>query len=317
MSSHDEESSCLALQRQQPARVGNCRTASGPPMNISLLPAWLQRRAIFLILITTSVTASCARPAPVGSGPWLLDSLQRLADDGSLFEPNRVAQVLDLQIAPATPKELNDQPPACRSPTDDRSLIVLKYSVMPPWLKPTLQGVQGMYVPEFTINKAGTSGNSSFTYVELNSRPCSDRYNFLAENRKATLDIGGLPAFVCYHRHELEQRFGERERLHTDGVSSVDYVVNDHDDRSTYLSFTFRFGAPCALSARLEQGVRWSRRWDRANSKWQQCRMNSEKRYVELHGPVNIVDDEAVAPMREAVADACGSLTDYYVREPI
>lgn len=174
-----------------------------------------------------------------------------------------------------------------------------------------------MFVPEFMINKAGSSGDPSLTYNELNWRPCSNRYDSLADNREATLSIGGLPSFVCYQRQELEQRFGKREQLHTDGVSSVNYVVNNHDDRSTYLSFTFRFGASCALSANLRQGVRWSRRWDRANSKWQQCRMNSEKRYVELHGPVNIVDDEAVVPMREAVADACGSLTDYYGREPI
>lgn len=285
-------------------------------MDISLLPAWLQRRAIFLILITTSVTASYASSAPVGSGPWLLDSLQRLADEGALSEPNRVAQLLDVQIAPATPREVYDQPAACRSPTTGRSLIVSKYSAIPPWLKPTSQGVQGMFIPEFMINKAGTSGDPSLTYNESNWRPCSDRYNFLADNREATLTIGGLPAFVCYKRLELEQRFGERERPHTDGVSSVDYVVNNHDDRSTYLSFTFRVGAPCALSATLNQGVQKSRRWDRANSKWQQCRKNSESRYVELHGPVNILDDEAVAPMREAVADACGSLGDYYVREP-
>jgi len=148
-----------------------------------------------------------------------------------------------------------------------------------------------MVVPAGGINRGGISGDPSFTYDETIQRTCSDRYDHLAPDRKATLTIAALPAFVCYQRQELEQRFGNREKLATDGVSLVRYAVINHDDKSTSLTFTFTYGAPCALSVYLRQGVEQSRRYERAYSKRQQC-----------------ITDRGL--------DACGSVSDFYIREP-
>jgi hypothetical protein len=156
-----------------------------------------------------------------------------------------------------------------------------------------------MVVPAGPMNRGGISGDPSFSYDETTRRTCSDRYGYLAADREATLTIGGLPAFVCYQRHELEQRFGKQREFATDGVDLVSYVVDNHDDRSTYLSFTFMYGAPCALSVTLRQGVQQSRRFERAYSKRQQC----------------IIDSKALAA-RENAADACGDVADFYIREP-
>ena len=257
-------------------------------MKFSSSPAWLQRRAICIVLIATSALASCAPPAPVGSGPWLLDSLQRLADDGLLFEPDRVARVLDLQIAPATPKELNDQPPACKKPDTGRSLISIKYFPITPWLETFQQNVEPVTKPESTLIPGTGSGNPKLTYSELTWRPCSDRY---PEEREATLTIDSLSAVACYRQRDLEQRFRQQAELATDMGTVVSYTANNHSDKSSLLSFWFSYREPCAVSANLRQGVRYSRRWTRAYSKRQQCIMDKG-------------------------LDACGNVSDFYIREP-
>ena len=204
-----------------------------------------------------SVTASCAPPPPpIGSGQWLLSSLQRLTDERSLFKPSRVEQVLDLHLTPSPRMEFHGQPPACSGPNSGYSLFSDQYLSNPTWLKPTSQGVEGMSIPAIAINPAEVSGSPKFSYVDSAWQPCSDHNMPVAATREASLVIGGLPAFACYRRRELERRLGEKERLLTDGVSAVDYAANNHDRRPAYLVFTFRFGAPCALSVELNQGVR-------------------------------------------------------------
>lgn len=283
---------------------------------ISRLQSWLQQKATCISLAALLGTASCTPPAPVGSGQWLLSGLERLTDEGDLFDPGRFEQILNLHVAVPSPKELYKQPADCSNPSSGRSLISAGFLTNPDWFKPTTQGVQNMLVPAFGINPGGVFGDQKLSYTDSTWRPCSEKSVFLAAERNSELTISGLPAFACYQRRDLELRFGVKDRLATDGVDIMSYTVADHDQRSASLTFQFRFGAPCALSARLSQGPTHGNRYKRARIKWQRCRENLENHYTRVHGPMNISDENTTYSRINATMATCGTLDSYYNRQP-
>jgi hypothetical protein len=251
----------------------------------------------------------------VGSGEWLISSLRRLTDDGSLFNPPEVEKVLHLQLETSQREEVK-QPVVCPNRMNTRSFIVVTHSARPDWLKPTAEGIKGMAFPAFTINPAGVSGDPTFSYTETRMVTCSDR-EVIGDTHEAQLNINDLPAFACFQRGLIEQRLGVKGIQATDGVALVVYNVPGNDDRSATLEFLFRAGAPCALGAIIRQSYTIGYRYQRAADKWRTCANEANRRFCAANGPFPRSDEDKVQAMTDAAIEACGTLASLYRKEPI
>jgi hypothetical protein len=274
------------------------------------------RRAIGIAVLAAIICiSSCSSEAPFGGSQWLLTSLQQLTAEGALFDPMRVEQVLHLRLKTSR-REGVPQPADCSNSRGNRSLTIVEQSSRPDWLRPTAEGIKDMPIPAFFINMAGVSGDPAFYYTEYEAKACSDRYS-LPDTREANLSINGLPALACLKRDDVDKRPGAKPVQATDGVDMIVFEALDNDQKAATLTFVYRAGAPCALSAEIHEWYRLGYRYQRAAAKWATCYDATKHRYCALNGPITWDDGEKLHALEEAAITSCGSLSSYYDKEPV
>lgn len=268
------------------------------------------------IVAAALCVSSCSPPAPVGSGRWLLSGLRRIADEGALFEPARVEEILRLQLS-ASREETVKQPPDCLGRHGLRSEVVTRHSSSPPWLTSTAEGVRNMPYPAAFINSSGVSGDHPmFAYEEIDTKSCNGMYD-LENTGRANLRLYDLPAFACFRRDDLERKLSTEHNFATDGVDFETYRGAVNDSFGTNLRFMFRAGAPCALSVQLEQRTNRSYRYSRAYWNWRACVDAENGRYCAANSAPTQTDWDAINAMEDSSIKACGTMTSFYEREPL
>ena len=255
------------------------------------------RRAVGIaVLVAILCTSSCSSQAPIGGGQWLLNGLQQLTDEGALFDPMRVEQVLYLRLE-TSQREGVPQPADCSNSRGNRSLTIIEQSSRPDWLRPTAEGIRDMPIPAFSINRAEVSGSPAFSYAEYEAKACNDRYS-LPDTREANLSINGLPALTCLKLDDVDKRLGAKPVQATDGVDMIVFEARDNDQKAATLTFVYRAGAPCALSAEIRQGYKIGYRYQRAAAKWQGCYDATKHPYCALNGSITWGDGKKLLGSR-------------------
>jgi hypothetical protein len=125
-----------------------------------------------------------------------------------------------------------------------------------------------------------------------------------------------LPPFVCISAEDIRKGLPRSHFIMaTDGVSEMRYDGHLDDDSGTMLSFRFRAGADCALSADIEQSQRSGLRYLRALSKFRSCSAAVDKKFCAERAPGGW-DGAAFDEMERNRSRSCGTVNALYLKEP-
>jgi len=88
------------------------------------------------------------------------------------------------------------------------------------------------------------------------------------------------------------------------------------DDSGTTLTFLYRAGVPCALSAEVKQDQEDGLRFRRAFYKYQTCRSRSDQGFCSTHPDISWNDREMLSEMGKQALEECGTPNSHYLEEP-
>jgi hypothetical protein len=88
------------------------------------------------------------------------------------------------------------------------------------------------------------------------------------------------------------------------------------DDSGTRLTFVFRAGASCALSAEVRQDQEAGLRYRRASYRYSKCREPSDREFCLMHPNVSWSNGEAIDEMNIQADKRCGTVDSLYRQEP-
>jgi hypothetical protein len=139
----------------------------------------------------------------------------------------------------------------------------------------------------------------------------------MRDSKEANVTFNGLPAFACFTPATIEAEIPEIRRvLATDGVSIMRLDGRIDDDSAVTVSFGFRAGAACALSAEIIQDQEKGLRYLRALSKYEACRRPSDREFCSKHPNMAWSDRELLREMVIQAYQRCGTVNTFYVKEP-
>jgi hypothetical protein len=171
-------------------------------------------------------------------------------------------------------------------------------------------------VPAFTINPATVTGDPELSYEIIHYAYCAE-WPRLQDGRKATLTFNGLPAFNCLKPSQIRAAIPEVKLIvATDGVYLVEYRGRLDDTSGTTLTFNFRAGVACALSARVSQDREDGLRYRRAQLKFETCRVAADREFCSAHPDFAGSDNEMLAEMNRQAVAKCGNVNTIYLKEP-
>jgi hypothetical protein len=243
--------------------------------------------------------------------------LRSVADSGSLNDVAKTMNLLDMTYH-ANTVQMAASPPDCSIDWHPRSQLTTNVQqVGSDWYVPTQFGVQNLSVPAVFINPATTiTGNPAVRYSVTRTIRCTDSFR-LQDNTEATLDLDPLPPFLCLTKPDiaaaLPRSYPENA---TDGVSFFRYQGHLDDDTGTTLSFFFRAGARCALSATIRQSQESGLRVQRAASKFQACSADATQMLCSSHEAVGW-KDKTLDEREQYISQRCGTLNALYLKEPL
>src|SRR5262249_52918516 len=126
-----------------------------------------------------------------------LARLQRLADEGRLFDPDATARIIEMKLQGSTTEEA---PPslACGDGTMTRFRTTTVTASAPSWYRSLPSGAGRIEIPAVMVNPATVSGDPEFHYRIVRSSFCAERaVRSLQDRTEATAYFDGLPAFTC------------------------------------------------------------------------------------------------------------------------
>src|SRR5687768_6711285 len=204
----------------------------------------------------------------------ILSRVSQLATRGNLFEPDSVAQILDMKLNAQTETRA---PRDCGDGTATRMEITTVTPSEPSWFRELPSGAGHIDIPAFMINPAGKSGDPQFEYRVYHAVECRD-WPRLRDHKTAQVTFNGLPAFSCLTPADIQREIPRiRPVPATDGVFIMQLDGRIDDDVAVTLSFVFRAGAACALSAGVGQDQQGGYRYLRAQAKYEACREPSDR----------------------------------------
>lgn len=251
----------------------------------------------------------------VDAGSQILLRLQRLSDSGDLFNSQSVEQILDLRLtASVRDTKLSD----CSTEVgirDDRETSFQETD--DGWYHILRSGAGHMDIPAAFINPAAKTGDAKLEYRVTRQVRCSDilgiqNYTF------AQMVFENLPSFACITPAAIRSAM-PAAALHmaTDGVYMVDYPGRVNDETGTSLRFEYRFGAPCAISATVEQNQKQGLRYLRASAAYAACSADAKRNYCTTHPHPTWGDGVALDDMLHHANKVCGTVNSLYLREPL
>jgi hypothetical protein len=229
---------------------------------------------------------------------------------GNLFEPKTVANILDVKLESSVAER--EVPLSCAAHFRTTTLTAPSTS----WFHSLPSGVGHVPVPAFTINPATVTGDPELSYEIIHYVYCGE-WPRLQDGRKATLTFDGLPAFNCLKPSQIRAAIPEVKLIvATDGVYLVEYRGRLDNASGTTLTFNFRAGVACALSARVSQDQEDGLRYRRAQFKFETCRVAADREFCSAHPDFAWRDSAMVAEMNGHAVAKCGSINTIYLREP-
>lgn len=204
---------------------------------------------------------------PQSDGDRLVLLLKKVADEGLLFEPDRLAKVLDLDMKFET--ELKVDEPSCDAGGYTKSVESTRSEIRGSWFRATAEGVPNMKLPADLINQQDTVvGEPYVTFSYYRSTYCKMPNYTRSE---ATINFINLSSFSCLSPDRLQKLIGAEHFMEAHGLSISTYRPPARYAYGVYLSFSFKSGAPCAFNATVSQDWRRGLRLQRAKAKWQAC----------------------------------------------
>jgi hypothetical protein len=239
-----------------------------------------------------------------------LARLRRVSDVGDLFEPKTVAHILGVKLESSVAER--EVPLSCTAHFRTTTLTAPSTS----WFHSLSSGVGHVPVPAFTINPATVTGDPELSYEIIHYVYCGE-WSRLQDGRRATLTFNGLPAFNCLKPSQIRAAIpGVKLRVATDGVYLVEYRGRLDDTSGTTLTFNFRAGVACALSARVSQDQEAGLRYRRAQFKFETCRVAADRAFCSAHPDFAWGDTAMLAEMNGNAVAKCGNVNAIYLKEP-
>jgi hypothetical protein len=243
----------------------------------------------------------------------LLSRVSQLATRGNLFEPDSVAQILDMKLNAQTETRA---PRDCGDGTATRMEITTVTPSEPSWFRELPSGAGHIDIPAFMINPASKSGDPKFEYRVYHTVECRD-WPRLRDHKTAQVTFNGLPAFSCLTPSDIQREVPRiRPVTATDGVFLMHLDGRIDDDVAVTLRFFFRAGAACALAADVSQDQQGGYRYLRAQAKYEACREPSDRDFCSKHPNIAWGDRELLRNMVLQAYERCGTIDTFYNKEP-
>jgi hypothetical protein len=286
---------------------------------------WMKRLTYsLLVAMAVMLLAACARHAvnvPVREGhagpadsAEFLQRLQRMADQGNLFEPRDARRILGFRLT-ASVKETHPTDCSKSYGIRDSHNTTLEQSEGS-WYRPLPSGAGHIDIPAAFINPASTTGDARLEYRISHAVYCTDDVG-MQDYMNAQMTFENLPSYACITSADILKVI-PKAQLHmaTDGVFLVDYQGRVDDEAGMSLQFVYRMGATCALDATLRQDKKKGLRFQRASATYEACSVGAKKNYCATHPHPTWGNGEALGDMRTYANKICGTENALYLREP-
>lgn len=248
---------------------------------------------------------------PQSDGDRLVLLLKKVADDGLLFEPDRLAKVLDLDMKFETELEVDE--PSCDAGGYIKSVESTRSEIRGSWFRATAEGVPNMKLPADLINQQDTVvGAPYITFSYYRSTYCKMPNYARSE---ATINFVNLSSFSCLSPDRLRNLIGAENFMEAHGISGSTYRPPAAYAYGVYLMFSFKSGATCAFSATISQDWRRGLRRQRANARWQACADKARSDYCASHSSRRTAVDWIEIDTHQA--SVCEPEDFYEMREPV
>jgi hypothetical protein len=245
----------------------------------------------------------------------LLGRLRDLALAGQLFDTKATGATLGLGFEEST-QEVQLPFPNCRDGTKATSHVTTVSVSGNSWFHTLPSGAGHIPIPAFTINFATVSGDPTFDYRIFHSLQCTESQR-LRDKTDAVLSFGGLPAFTCVTAASIQAGLPKARLVEaTDGVFMMELQGRQDDHSGTMLTFYFRAGAGCALSAEVRQNQEAGLRYRRALYRYWKCREPSDGDFCSTHPNIGWSNSEAIDQMNLQADERCGTVDSLYGQEP-
>ena len=203
-------------------------------------------------------------PRPNGDGLAFL--LKKIAKEGLLTDPVKLAAALDMEVNVATKiADIGHTP--CSEGGRTRQTTVTHATFGESWYRPTPEGVRDMKVPQFLSDRVYIAGNPKLFYDLYRTSLC----NGANEEIDASLTFGDVSAYSCFTPERLRRLIGTTYHMQHHGIAGSSYLAPPRVDDGATLVFTFQMGAPCAIGVTVRQNTRDGLRYQRAFMKWRTC----------------------------------------------
>lgn len=243
-----------------------------------------------------------------------LGRLRDVALAGQLFDTKATAATLGLELEQST-QEVQLPLLNCRDGTKITGHTTTVSVRGDSWFRPLPSGAGHIAVPAFTINRATVSGDPKFDYKIFHTLQCAESRR-IRDYTEAQLSFGGLPAFTCLTPSIIQAELsGARLVRATDGVFLLELQGQLGDESGTTLTFQFRAGASCALSAEVKQDQQDGLRYRRALYRYSKCREPLDKDFCSTHRNITWADTETVERMDVQADQRCGTVDFLYRQE--
>jgi hypothetical protein len=270
---------------------------------------------------TADPAAESVPAAPVdqalGTDPrgFILDKMRELAQSGHLNDPVFVGATLGIQFHGEPTKRLSSA--RCSA---DRSLTastdVTRYvATGQNWFVTLPGGTPRATYPATDISpplEEEISPALEYHVIVMTSCP-----GVMALDREtsATLEFRGLPAFACIRNVDDHLASAARPRS-ADGTATILFRGKHDDYAGTDLTFYYRRGFSCAVTATLVKEDRLSNRFERATQKYRACLDGARDAYCAAHPTSTWQEQNTPDGMNADGVARCGRFADFFRREP-
>jgi hypothetical protein len=296
---------------------------------VGFRPARLRRAAGFTAVIACAclVATGAAADPPAESAPrvdqavsddprgFLLDKMREVAQSGHLADPEFVAATLGIPFQAEPTKRLSSaRCPADRSLT--ASTDVTRYvATGQNWFVTLPGGTRRATYPATDISpplEEEISPVLEYHVIVMTSCP---GVMALDKETSATLEFRGLPAFACIRNVDDHLASATRPRR-TDGTATTLFRGKHDDYTGTDLTFYYRSGFSCAVTATLVEEDRMSNRFERATQKYRACLDSARDAYCAAHPSSRLQAQSAPDGMNADGIAHCGRFAEFFRREP-
>lgn len=246
---------------------------------------------------------------PMPNGDALARLLKKIANEGLLTDPVKLAATLDMQVAFET-KVADIRHKPCTEGGRTRQTTVTTATFGDSWYRPTPEGVRDMKVSQFLSDKVYVASTPKVFYSIYRTSLC----NAAHEEIEASLSFSDVSAYSCFTPERLRRLIGTTYHTHNHGMAGSSYVAPPRVDDGATLAFTFQMDAPCATGVTVRQNTRDGLRHQRAFMKWRTCYDRARLDYCTAHPET---DSDSENRMNEHGKSVCGPGWDAYLdREP-